>query len=93
MREKTFIYVRESHLVQEKEVKTADIAFDNGKLRVNNNLFLIAINGDERNIPKAFVPSFEEDGFPRILCDWNGQETNWMLDDVTLYPVRESVEK
>jgi hypothetical protein len=88
MREISYIHVRESHLVEEKEVKTADISFENGYLKVGDQLYEISINGDKRNIPKAFVPAFESDGFPRILCDWNGQETDWMLDDVTLYPVQ-----
>lgn len=87
MREISFLYVREGNLLQEKEVHTADISFENGYLKVKDQYFAISVNGDDRNIPKAFVPAFESDGFPRIVCDFLGQETDWMLDDVTLYPV------
>lgn len=96
MREKTFIYVMDS-LYHEKEVKTADISFVDGHLKVGEQLYRIQINGDEKNVPKAFVPDFG-DGFPRIICDWKGwyppyqEETDWMLDDITLYPIEQRQE-
>lgn len=94
MRETTLIYVCDN-LYTEREVKTADISFVDGFLQVGAEKFVISINGDKRNVPKAFVPAFESDGLPRIICDWTSgypemasQETDWMLDDITLYPVK-----
>lgn len=77
----------------EVEVKTEDISFKDGFLFIGENAYAIRINGDQRNTPKAFVPIWKEDGLPRILCDWKShlepsQETDWMLDDITLYPLK-----
>lgn len=96
MSKTTFIYIMDNMLT-EKEVKIADISFVDGYLKVGDQLYMIKINGDDKNVPKAFVPSFK-DGSPRILCDWKGwfppyeEETDWMLDDVLLYPIQKRQE-
>jgi hypothetical protein len=83
----TYINVWASALTEEKEVELSGIVFKDGYLFIENVKHDIIINGDDRNIPKGFVPDFG-DGFPRIMCDWKGTETEWMLDDVTLVPFR-----
>lgn len=83
------------HLLETIEVNIDDIEFENGKLLVNNIFHDIIIQGDERNIPKKFVKSWD-DRQPRILCLWEGDHglgferhiNDWMLDDVVLVPLR-----
>lgn len=73
-------------IVTEQEFDLDKIQYENGRFVVDDRKFDIVILGDEGNIPKRLEKEYE-DGYPRLICDYYGNEHAWMLDDIVLFEI------
>jgi hypothetical protein len=81
------IKFEDGNVVSEVETDYNSIEFKDGYFIINGKLHSVMIMAEEFNIPIKYVKDYG-DGFPRIICSYDGKEHDWWLYDAVFIELK-----